>query len=163
MLKEKYKELINLLLRELKVFYQERLVSVVLFGSVARETQRFDSDIDLLIVVEDLPKGRLKRTMEFMEIEEKIQDFLKDLEKIGINTYLSPVLKTPEEVKIGSPLFLDLVEDAKILYDREDFFKKELEKIKEKLKSLGAKRYWLGNAWYWVLKPDIKPGETIKL
>ncbi|MCS7278640.1 MAG: nucleotidyltransferase domain-containing protein [Thermodesulfobacteriaceae bacterium] len=163
MLKEKYQELINLLVKEIKSFYQERLISIVLFGSVARETQRFDSDIDLLIVVKDLPKGRLKRTTEFMEIEEKIEEYLKSLEKIGINTYISPVLKTPEEVKMGSPLFLDLVEEAQILYDKEDFFKKELEKLKEKLKSLGAKRYWLGNAWYWVLKPDIKPGETIKL
>jgi len=163
MLKEKYKDLIGLLLKEIKNFYKERLVSVVIFGSVARGTQRFDSDIDILIVVKDLPKGRLKRTIEFMEIEEKIENYLKDLENIGIHTYISPVLKTPEEIKMGSLLFLDLVEDAKILYDKEDFFKKELEKIKETLKNLGAKRYWLGNAWYWVLKPHIKPGENIEL
>ena len=82
---------------------------------------------------------------------------------MGIYIHISPVLKTPEEVKRGSPLFLDLVENAKILYDKENFFKNKLEEIKEKLKKWGAKRYWLGNAWYWVLKPDIKPGESIEL
>uniref|UniRef100_A0A7V6CDL3 Nucleotidyltransferase domain-containing protein n=1 Tax=Thermodesulfobacterium geofontis TaxID=1295609 RepID=A0A7V6CDL3_9BACT len=163
MLKEKYKELIELLLKEIKAFYKDRLVSVVLFGSVARETQRFDSDVDILIIVENLPKGRLKRVIEFMQIEEKIEDYFKNLENMGIYTHISPILKTPEEVKKGSPLFLDLVEDAKILYDKDDFFKNKIEEIKKKLKKLGAKRYWLGNAWYWVLKPDIKPGESIEL
>ncbi len=163
MLKEKYAELVELLLKEIKNFYKDRLVSVVLFGSVARETQRFDSDIDILIVAENLPKGRGKRIREFLQIEEKLEEHLRNLEKSGIYTYISPILKTPEEVKAGSLLFLDFVEDAKILYDRGDFFKNRLEELKDKLKKWGAKRIWLGNAWYWILKPDLKPGETIEL
>jgi hypothetical protein len=39
----------------------DRLVSVVLFGSVARGDARASSDIDLLIVVEGLPKGHFAR------------------------------------------------------------------------------------------------------
>ncbi len=66
MLKEKYQELTELLLKEIKEFYKDRLVSVVLFGSVARETQRFDSDIDILLVIKDLPRGRLNRVLEFL-------------------------------------------------------------------------------------------------
>ncbi len=163
MLKEKYAELVELLLKEIKNFYKDQLVSVVLFGSVARETQRFDSDIDILIVAENLPKGRGKRIREFLQIEEKLEEHLRNLEKSGIYTYISPILKTPEEVKAGSLLFLDLVEDSKILYDRDNFFKNKLEELRDKLKKWGAKRIWLGNAWYWILKPDLKPGETIEL
>ncbi|MEW6448689.1 MAG: nucleotidyltransferase domain-containing protein [Bacillota bacterium] len=35
--------------------YRNRLVSVAVFGSVGRRTPRPDSNIDLLIVAEDLP------------------------------------------------------------------------------------------------------------
>ncbi|MFQ5520218.1 MAG: nucleotidyltransferase domain-containing protein, partial [Candidatus Methylomirabilia bacterium] len=39
----------------------ENLVSIVLFGSVARGEARADSDIDLLIVGEEFPQGRFAR------------------------------------------------------------------------------------------------------
>lgn len=110
MLKEKFKELQDKLLEETKSFYGNRLVSFVVFGSVARETYRFNSDIDLLIIAENLPKGRMKRVAE-----------------------------------LGSPLFLDMVEDARILYDKSEFFSKRLERLRKRLRELGAKRVWKGN------------------
>lgn len=155
MLREKFDELVYRVAEKIKEHYRDRVFSIVLFGSVARRTQRPDSDIDILIVASDLPKGRLKRIEEFMEIEEEIEPYLEALRKMGIFTSLSPVLKTPEEVKAGNPLFWDFVEDARILYDKDRFFERELENIKEKLSSFGAKRYWLGSAWYWIVNPDI--------
>lgn len=163
MLKERFKELQDKLLAEVKSFYGDRLVSFVVFGSVARETYRFDSDIDLLIIAEGLPKGRMKRVDQFLTVEDRIETFLESLQKEGMNTYISPVFKTPEEAEMGSPLFLDMVEDASILFDRNGFFSKVLERLRNRLKELGAKRVWKGNAWYWVLKPDYKPGEVIEL
>jgi len=163
MLKERFKELQDKLLAEVKSFYGDRLVSFVVFGSVARETYRFDSDIDLLIIAEDLPKGRMKRVAQFLTVEDRIETFLESLRKEGMNTYISSVFKTPEEAEMGSPLFLDMVEDASILFDRNGFFSKVLERLRNRLKELGAKRVWKGNAWYWILKPDYKPGEVIEL
>lgn len=164
MLKERFKELEERLLTEIKSFYGERLVSVVIYGSVARETQTFDSDLDLLIIAKGLPTGRMKRIREFDPIEERLEPFLKLLrEKDGINTYLSTLIKSPEEAERGSPLFLDMVEDAKILFDRNGFFNGVLERLRRRLKELGAKRIWRGNAWYWDLKPDYKPGDVIEL
>jgi predicted nucleotidyltransferase len=49
--------------------YGERLVSLTVFGSVGRGTPRPDSDIDLLLVVKDLPVGRIARVKEFAAIE----------------------------------------------------------------------------------------------
>ncbi len=94
MLKERFQELEERLLKEIQSFYGERLVSVVVYGSMARETQTFDSDLDLLIIAEGLPPGRMKRIREFDSIEERIEPFLKFLrEKEGINTYLSNIIR----------------------------------------------------------------------
>jgi len=162
-LKEEINKLLNKLLQELKNYYGERLVSVVLYGSCARGTPRPDSDLDLLIIVEDLPKGRYQRYMEFSKIEEKLEPLLKELEKKGINLSLSPLLRTPLEAKNFIPPYLDMTEDAKILYDKEDFFANILDQLREKLKKLGSKRIKWGGGLLWILKPDLKPGETIEL
>lgn len=82
---------------------------------------RFDSDVDLLVIVRDLPQGRRKRREDFSAVEDALGSTFRALMSRGINTELTPVIKTPEEAEIGSPLFLDMVEDARILYDRDGF------------------------------------------
>lgn len=163
MLKERFMELQARLLSECRAYYGERLVSLVVYGSAGRETMRFDSDIDMLIIAKDLPKGRMKRVAEFSAIEAALIHYMEQLKKEGIHTDLSPVFKTPEEAQRGSPLFLDMVEDAVILYDKDGFFASVLERLRNRLKKLGSQRVWKGNAWYWVLKPDYKPGEVFEI
>lgn len=162
-IKEKLAELEKELLRESKKFYGDRLISLVIFGSVARGTYRNDSDLDILLVIDGLPKGRMRRIAEFMEIEKKLEPRLISLKKEGIYTELSPILKTPQEAEAGSPLFLDMVEDARLLYDRDGFFSKILNRLRRRLIELGARRIWKGDFWYWELKPDYKPGEEFEL
>ncbi len=163
MLKERFRELQDRLLVEAKAFYGDKLVSFVVFGSVARKTYRFDSDLDILIIAEELPRGRMKRIGQFADIEKWVEPFLESLRKEGIYADISPIFKTPEEAQRGSPLFLDMVEDALILYDRDFFFSRVLDRLRNRLKELGAKRVWTGNVWHWVLKPDYRPGEVIEL
>lgn len=163
MLKERFLELEKQFLKETMDFYGERLVSVVVFGSVARGTQRFDSDFDVLIVAEGLPSGRIKRINEFSVVEEKLEPLIKNLREEGINTFLSVIIRSIEEIQKGTPLLLDMVEDSKILFDRDNFFKGIIEGLRKKLDELGARRIWSGNAWYWDLKPDFTPGDIIEL
>lgn len=163
MLKKTFKKFEMRLFSELKSFYKDRLISVAVFGSVARETQSFDSDIDILIIAKGLPRGRWKRMREFDKVGDKLEPFLKSMRKKGINTYISAIIKSPEEAEIGSPIFLDMVEDARILFDKNDFLKNRMERLKNRLKKLGAKRIWRGNAWYWDLKPDYKQGEIFEI
>ncbi len=164
MLRERYRELEDRLAAEIRRHYGDRLVSVAVFGSVARGTQNPDSDLDILIIADGLPVGRMKRVAEFTEaVEDRLLPFLRTLAKEGIHPEISPVFKAPEEAQRGSPLFLDMVEDARILVDRENFFAAILERLRSRLKVLGSQRIWRGNAWYWVLKPDFKPGEVFEL
>lgn len=146
---------------ELRKEFKDRLVSLVVFGSVARGQARRESDIDLLIVVKNLPKSRLKRTELFMKAEERLWDRIEELHKKGYRTSFSAILKTPEEAEKISPLYLDMVEDAVILYDKDNFFANVLNRLKNKLEELGAERVWIGKKWYWRLKKDFKFGEVI--
>ncbi len=164
MLQNEYDKIIRLLTREIRSYYGKRLVSIVVFGSVARGTYRQDSDIDLLLIVEPLPKGRIRRVDEFLyNVENRLEEVFKKMRDKGIFIDISPVIKTPREALMGSPLFIDMVEDAKIIYDRKDFFKNILDKLRTRLDQLGAKRIWRANSWYWDLKPDYIPGDIIEL
>ena len=160
---DRYARLLELVLAELKLQYGRRLVATAAFGSVGRGTPREDSDVDLLIVARDLPAGRVRRLDEFLPVEGRLDAALRAVRSDGHPVVLSPVFKTPAEVERGSPLFLDLVEDARILYDPESFLIRYLDGLRGRLRQLGSRRVWLGNAWYWELKPDLKPGEVITL
>jgi predicted nucleotidyltransferase len=124
---------------------------------------RRDSDIDLLIVVDELPKSRLRRQELFEEVEALIEGDLKRLWAEGLYITFSPLMKTVEEARKLSPLYLDMVDDAIILFDREGFFKEVLDRLRKKLNELGAKRVKLDRRWYWILKDRYEFGEVITI
>lgn len=142
-----------------RTFYGDRLVSLVVFGSVGRGSPGPDSDIDLLIVADPLPDGRIPRVREFDAVEESVTSG----GPADSAHRLSPIFKTPAEARRGSPLFLDMLEDGRLLYDRGGFFAGELAALRGRLDKLGSKRIWKDGAWYWDLKPDFKPGDEIVL
>ncbi len=143
--------------------YGGRLVSLAVFGSVGRGTARPDSDVDLFIVADDLPVGRVPRMSEFSGAEKLLAARLAGNDLGGPEPFLSPVIKTPVEVGRGSLLFLDMIEVARILHDRDGFLRQALDELKARLERLGARRIWRGNAWFWDLKPDYRPGEVFEL
>jgi len=144
--------------------YGEKLMSVILYGSVARKNWNAHSDLDFLVVARDLPRGRFARVRDFAEVETRLDGLLEATHQAGWWIELSPVFKKPEEVEVGSPLFLDMVEDAELLLDRGDFFKKYLEGLHGRLEQMKAKRIWSGDLmWHWDLKPDWKKGDRIEI
>jgi uncharacterized protein len=147
---------------EVERHYGERLVSLVVFGSVGRGTPRPDSDVDLLIVAEPLPPGRMPRVEQFKAVKSALGHRLRSLQEDGIYTTLAPIFKTPDEVNRGSLLFLDMIDDGKILYDREGFWQAFLCGFQERLRNLGARKIFQGDRWYWDLKPDYKAGEIFE-
>lgn len=161
--REVFDSLLDALRQKCADFYGPRLVSLAAYGSVGRGVMNPDSDIDLLLVVDPLPDGRIKRVDEFAAVEKAMQEDMAKAQVAGIHTELSPVFKTPREVRIGSPLFLDMVDDARILFDRDGFFQKELASLRARLARLGARRIWKGNAWIWDLKPDYKWGDEFEI
>lgn len=139
------------------------LVSVVLFGSVARGEAIPTSDIDLLIVMESLPPGRFRRLVLLDPVEATFTEELEQLEGREIFTRLACLLKTREEAERVIPLYLDMVQDAVILFDRGDFFLKLISGLRQRLATLGARRIRAGRVRYWDLKPDFRPGEHFEI
>lgn len=162
-MREFFEEILQNALKAISKLYRQNLVSVAVFGSVARGTPGPESDIDLLIVCQELPQGIRKRINDFLEVEKELEPLLREAGKKGVHVEISPILKTIEEVKAGSWLFLDFVEEARIIYDKGSFFSTFLESLQVRLKKLGARRIKRGDRWYWVLKPDLKPGEVFEV
>ncbi|RJQ07210.1 MAG: nucleotidyltransferase domain-containing protein [Bacillota bacterium] len=71
------------------------MVAAAVFGSVARRTPGPDSDVDLLVVAEPLPDGRIPRVAEFRPVEDELASRLSTMKEQGIRTRLSPVFRTP--------------------------------------------------------------------
>jgi hypothetical protein len=57
-----------------------------------------------------------------------------------------------------------MVNDAKILYDKNDFFAERLKQIRKRIEELGSQKVTLEDgSWYWDLKPDLKIGDSFTL
>lgn len=153
-LAEAYKE-------ELARLLGPHLVSVVFFGSAARGGFSPGSDIDLLVVAEGLPASRRDRHRLLFEVEERLEPVLAQLSRGGQRTEFSVLLRSTEEAEKLSPLYLDMVEDSVLLFDRDGFFGKVLLRLKQRLDFYGAQRVRLGKVRYWRLKPDYKWGEVL--
>jgi predicted nucleotidyltransferase len=149
--------------RHLRRHLGDNLVSVVLYGSVARGEARQDSDVDLLVICEDLPEGRFARLRRLEAAERGLDEELAPLRAKGIDTRLAVIVRTRREAEHTIPLYLDMIEDARLLYDRDAFFAGVLQRLRARLVALGAERRRRGRTRYWILKRDFTPGEVIEL
>jgi len=59
LISEPYRSLLERLVELLLTNLGDKLVSVVIYGSVARGSAKKDSDIDILIVAESIPRSRM--------------------------------------------------------------------------------------------------------
>lgn len=143
--------------------YGDRLKSVALFGSVARGTMRPDSDIDVLLVVDDLPNGPRNRLLEFERVEAALDPLLAEARAAGVHTDVCPIFKTPDELIRGSLLYLDMTDQALILHDPTGLLRNYLDDLTHRLQAMGARRVYKGGSYYWLLKPDFRPGDRIEL
>ncbi|MEM2733130.1 MAG: nucleotidyltransferase domain-containing protein [Candidatus Bathyarchaeia archaeon] len=143
-IKEPYRSLLSRLLDKLLAHFGNNLVSFVIYGSVARGSAKPDSDIDILIVANALPKSRMERQKIFLEVERTLEPEINDLWGKGLHIDFSPIILSVEEARRFRPIYLDMVEDAVIIYDKGDFFKGGcLKTLKEDLRSWALRGFGL--------------------
>ncbi len=144
--------------------YGDRLIAVAVFGSWARGAATPASDLDLLIVATPLPPSRMKRVREFRPVNEATRSA-----RVGVwadhggEIELAPVFKTPEELAAGSPLYLDMTLWSVVLIDRGGLLATFLERLRDRMQTLGSRRVPFKGGVYWDYKPDFRPGEVVEL
>lgn len=132
------------------------LIAVVLFGSVACNTARPDSDIDLVVVLRELPPGRLQRRM-------LLEPLFEQAPQRGLTAPFNCHLKTPAEAQKISVMYLDFPTDAQILHDTDGFFHAIIHTVAEKIRATGAVRKPIGKFYYWDLKPGAHADDTFEI
>jgi predicted nucleotidyltransferase len=163
-----YKDYENLLgdfLELLKHKTGDSLISVVLYGSVARGGGRKDSDIDILIIIRDASRHYYDRLAPVMEVNAdlKRRESYSRLRSKGFDPYLSFLILSAQEVGENKYIFLDMIDDGILMFDKDGFFEGVLGKLNSRLKELGSKKVYVGDKWYWDLKPDLVLGEEFEL
>jgi hypothetical protein len=74
------------------------------------------------------------------------------------------VAKSPAEAQHRSPLYLDIVEEGILVFDRDGFFEAVLAGMRTRMRELGSRRVFLSDGtWYWDLKPDFRFGEIVEI
>jgi len=142
--------------------FGEDLVSLVLFGSYARGDYGRDSDIDLLVVLERVG-DRLEVHRKLDLVEERLEPSFRVMRERGYNPRLSPIVLSRDQAMRTRPLYLDMVFDCRILYDRGGFIEGILGRVRRKLEEYGAERVYIGRKYVLVLKKEYKFGDVIEI
>ena len=148
----------------IKKIFDDSLISFAIYGSVARGNDRPESDNDVLLI--------LDTDMEFHErcsllakamLKLYETEAFKEMVKKGYNTFIEFYPLSKEEASVFRPIYLDMVEDSVVIYDRDNFFNKVLHKVKRLMDRLGSRRVWISDdKWIWIMKPDVKFGERVE-
>ncbi|MBS7622716.1 nucleotidyltransferase domain-containing protein [Candidatus Bathyarchaeota archaeon] len=159
-----YSSLIGEYCSAIKKHFGEDLVSICVFGSLARGSPKPSSDIDVMVVARNLSHDAGERTRSTNYIHQMLKSGVSGaLRKLNRSTLISDIFLTPEEIEMHPPILLDMVEDSVILYDRMGFLKSTLNKIRDRLKEMGARKVSAKKGYFWILKPDAKPNEVVEV
>ena len=159
-----YKSFLDELLMALNDSFGEGIIlSFALFGSVARGKARPDSDIDLLIVHKPIEFSPMGRFVELLLYKVNKSDEYKRLQKKGFSADPYPIFMTENDLYERPLILLDILDHGIVIYDS-GVLEKRFVSLKQRLHELGSKRITLEDGtWYWILKPNWKPGEVIEL
>lgn len=116
--------------QDLKLKFKENLISIILFGSYARSLPKEYSDVDLLVILENL-------NLNFKEKNELEFDLSWEWQE-RYNKKIDLTLMSRDDAKANfeahSPLFSTFVLGIKIYFDKEQFFFKKYTSFLEEMK-----------------------------
>lgn len=120
--------MIQKIIKDIKLFFGSNLVSIVLFGSYASAKQTSTSDIDILVIADNLPSSKKERFSLIISITKKY---------LSLGKSVSIVLHSRDEILNGfefyNPLLLSISENYKLLYDNMNFFLNLMRAINSKI------------------------------
>lgn len=129
------------------------VAGLILFGSAARGESDGRSDLDLLILWEDVDLPLRERYIMFYELASRYFKVDKGLTVLDVE-YARFI-----NLKKVNPLFLNIIFDAIVLYDKYGKLGSFVSEARRKLAETGLKRVRRGRFYYWVLP---RPGAIVE-
>ena len=156
-------DFLEVFLARLKERIGTDLLSVALYGSIARDQGGPTSDMDILIIHEGDREAIFHYFVQILLEIRQSPPYLK-LREEGFSPDLCPVFLNRKQLAGHPWILLDIMDHGIVLYDREEILQKELDQLKKRTQALGSRKVVRSDgSWYWDLKPDWKPGEIIDL
>ncbi len=129
------------------------IFAVLLFGSVARGDAKpfrsYESDIDMIVIIKELPHDLGKRMLYKLDIES------------GTRSRVQSIWMTPKEleehIEAKSDYILEAFESGIFIFDPDGYLEQKKSDLFLELKSKGVSRLKWG--WSW----NIKAGEVVDL
>nr|MDO8082523.1 nucleotidyltransferase domain-containing protein [Candidatus Freyarchaeota archaeon] len=150
-----YTPVIEEYLDKLHSNFGEKIVGVLLFGSVARgeakPLKKYESDIDLIVLIRGIPENISERLM----LKAKL---VLDL-RLGsrVQGFWMPPEELPRLVGARTGYIMDALTEGILLYDPEQIIEESKKTLERELRERGVEKKKYG--WVWPLKA----GEIIKL
>ncbi|HHV61198.1 MAG TPA: nucleotidyltransferase domain-containing protein [Firmicutes bacterium] len=145
-----HRQYIDSILSEILHYYGKNLSGLAIFGSYARGENRKNSDLDLLIILQEAPRRR-ERLTEFIEgIELKHEDLAQRLyDEEDILCELSPYILTETEALKVQPIYFDLVAHHIVVSDPKGIIGHIITAMAALLRKAGARKVRRNNTWEW--------------
>jgi len=106
-----YEQAVGRLRERLVEDLRDRIESIILYGSVAKNRTHEDSDIDILVVTRNNDRklyGRISKIRTKIDLDSNTLTTLVQMSREELERY----------VKLGSPFMESVVQEGIILYDR---------------------------------------------
>lgn len=129
-----------------------RLLGVFQFGSSTKSPLKRQTDLDLLLIFDHLPKNPMDQFRLIEPLEDNLNKDLKTLE--GFEIHSSLILKSKDRLDRLSSFYLDFLEAGKIRWDPAHLLNKLLMDIRNWITENGAYKVQKGQLWYWVYSGD---------
>jgi len=130
---------------------EDKLCGVVLFGSLARGEAGEWSDIDLFVLLRDIPWDRDRKTAVYLALDDIRRKYHRDTTVIE---------RDLSEIKDVDRMLIDVAADGIILYDRGGLTAGLLAKVRAAVDKAGLVRYQAKDGKYgWKLTRKLSPGE----
>lgn len=153
-----YKKILETFTERVESLFQEKILSLILFGSVCRNEAKGNSDLDIFVFYDDEKITREKVNRDLISLILELRD-CSEYQRLGsMNIYpeIYPFLISKSRAEDILWVFLDTIDHGIILKDVRRFGEKLIESTRKKVARLGGRRVKLpNNRWCWILFRDF--------